>query len=61
MNRRETILITGAIGTLRSEVIRQFSRDSLDTNVKKAIHSVENSNKVLHPKVSIVPIDYDNK
>jgi uncharacterized protein YbjT (DUF2867 family) len=42
----ETILVTGATGTVGSEVIKQLSRDRTDINIKAGVHSVENAKKV---------------
>jgi uncharacterized protein YbjT (DUF2867 family) len=39
---QETILVTGATGTLGSEVVKQLSRNKSDVKVKAAVHSNEN-------------------
>ena len=41
MGMVETILITGATGTVGSEVIKQLSRATRDSNIKAAVHSAE--------------------
>jgi uncharacterized protein YbjT (DUF2867 family) len=55
----ETILVTGATGTLGSEVVRQLSGDESDVKIKAAVHSIENAKKVQHEKVEAIQIDYD--
>lgn len=58
----ETILVTGATGTVGSEVVRQLSRDALNYNIKAGIHSIENANKVQrYDRAKAVQIDYDNE
>ena len=57
--KQETILITGASGTVGSEVVKQLSRNGQAVNIKAAIHSVQNANKVSqYDRVQIVQIDY---
>ncbi len=41
----ETILVTGATGTVGSEVVKQLSGVMTDINIKAAVHS---QNKVVH-------------
>lgn len=41
-----TILVTGATGTVGSEVVKQLSSDSSSYNIKAGVHSIENANKV---------------
>ena len=55
----ETILVTGATGTLGSEVVKQLSGNKSDTKIKAAVHSVENTKKVQYENVEAVQIDYD--
>jgi uncharacterized protein YbjT (DUF2867 family) len=58
----ETILVTGATGTVGSEVVKQLSRDASNYNIKAGIHSIENANKVQqYDRVKAVQIDYDKK
>jgi len=57
----EKILVTGATGTLGSEVVRQLSKDTSDINIRAAIHSIENINKVQYPRVDAIQIDYDKQ
>ena len=58
----ETILVTGATGTVGSEVIKQLSRDALNYNIKAGVHSIENANKVQqYDRVRAVQIDYDKQ
>jgi uncharacterized protein YbjT (DUF2867 family) len=55
----ETILVTGATGTVGSEVVKQLSSATSDINIKAAVHSVENAKKVQYDRVEAVQIDYD--
>jgi uncharacterized protein YbjT (DUF2867 family) len=58
----ETILVTGATGTVGSEVIKQLSRDASNYNVKAGVHSIENAKKVQqYDRVKAVQIDYDKQ
>ena len=41
-----TILITGATGTVGSEVVKQLSSATSTVKIKAAIHSVENVKRV---------------
>ena len=55
----ETILVTGATGTVGSEVIRQLSENTSAVNIKAAVHSVENAKKIQNFKrVEPIQIDY---
>jgi uncharacterized protein YbjT (DUF2867 family) len=56
--KQETILVTGATGTLGSEVVKQLSRNKSDVKVKAAVHSNENVKKVQHERVEAIQIDY---
>jgi uncharacterized protein YbjT (DUF2867 family) len=57
---QETILVTGATGTVGSEVVKQLSRATTDVNIKAAVHSIENVKKVVKDdRVEAVQIDYD--
>jgi uncharacterized protein YbjT (DUF2867 family) len=58
MKMAETILVTGATGTLGSEVVRQLS-NSTDVNIKAAARSVEKIKNLEGDKVKAVPIDYN--
>ena len=42
----ETILVTGATGTVGSEVVKQLSRDASGYNIKAGVHSIESSKKI---------------
>jgi D-arabinose 1-dehydrogenase-like Zn-dependent alcohol dehydrogenase len=53
----ETILVTGATGTVGSEVIKQLSSATSDINIKAAVHSVENAKKVQYDRVEAVQTD----
>ena len=58
----ETILVTGATGTVGSEVVKQLSRDASNYNIKAGIHSIENAKKVQqYERVKAVQIDYDKQ
>jgi uncharacterized protein YbjT (DUF2867 family) len=56
----ETILVTGATGTVGSEVVKQFSRDALNYDIKAGVHSIENADRVeQYDRVKAVQIDYN--
>jgi uncharacterized protein YbjT (DUF2867 family) len=56
----ETILVTGATGTVGTEVVKQLSNDTSDINIKAAVHSVQNVKKVSqYERVQTVQIDYN--
>ncbi|MGC2307717.1 MAG: SDR family oxidoreductase, partial [Nitrososphaeraceae archaeon] len=56
-----TILVTGATGTVGSEVLKQLSNDASSYNIKAGVHSIENANKVQqYDRVKVVQLDYDN-
>jgi uncharacterized protein YbjT (DUF2867 family) len=58
----ETILVTGATGTVGSEVVKQLSRDALNYNIKAGVHSIENADRVAqYDRVKAVQIDYDKQ
>ena len=60
MNMNETILVTGATGTVGSEVVKQLSRVALNYIIKAGIHSIENAQKVQqYDRVKPIQIDYD--
>jgi uncharacterized protein YbjT (DUF2867 family) len=44
--KQETILVTGASGTVGSEVVKQLSRNGHAVHIKAAVHSVENVKKM---------------
>jgi uncharacterized protein YbjT (DUF2867 family) len=54
----ETILVSGATGTVGSEVVRQLS-SSMDVNIKAAARSVEKIKNLEGDKVKTVSIDYN--
>jgi uncharacterized protein YbjT (DUF2867 family) len=55
-----TILVTGATGTVASELVKQLSSDASRFNIKAGVHSIENANKVQqYDRVKAVKIDYD--
>lgn len=56
---KETILVTGATGTLGSEVVKLLSNESANYSVKAGVHSIENAKKIDFPGVEIVQIDYN--
>ncbi len=58
----ETILVTGATGTVGSEVVRQLSRNASNYNIKAGVHSIENAKKIQqYDRVKAVQIDYDKE
>jgi uncharacterized protein YbjT (DUF2867 family) len=54
----ETILVTGASGTVGSEVINQLSSATTDANIMAAAHSIESIKKVIKSE-SVEPIQID--
>ena len=59
--KQETILVTGASGTVGSEVVKQLSRNGHAGHIKAAVHSDENLKKVKdeNNRVESVQIDYN--
>ena len=56
----ETIIVTGATGTVGSEVVKQLSKVGPNYNVKAGVHSINNANKIQqYDRVKPVQIDYD--
>lgn len=55
----DTILVTGATGTLGSKVVKQLSGNRSDVKIKAAVHSIENARKVQYEKVEAIQIGYD--
>jgi uncharacterized protein YbjT (DUF2867 family) len=55
---QETILVTGATGTLGSEVVKQLSRVTPAVNIKAGVHSAQNVKKN-SDRVEAVLIDYN--
>jgi uncharacterized protein YbjT (DUF2867 family) len=56
----ETILVTGANGTVGSEVINQLSSATPDANIRAGAHSIENIKKVAKSDiVEPIQIDYN--
>jgi uncharacterized protein YbjT (DUF2867 family) len=56
-----TILVTGATGTVGSEVLKQLSNEASSYNIKAGVRSIENANKVQqYDRVEVVQLDYDN-
>jgi NADPH-dependent curcumin reductase CurA len=58
MSMVETILVAGATGTVGSEVIKQLSSATRDSNIKAAIHSAERAKRVKYGMVEPIQIDY---
>ena len=57
---QETILVTGATGTLGSEVVKQLSSATPAVNIKAGVHSAQNVKKVKDgDRVEVVLIDYN--
>lgn len=58
--QQETILVTGASGTVGSEVVKQLSGNGHAVHIKAAVHSVENLKKVKdETKIKVIQIDYN--
>jgi uncharacterized protein YbjT (DUF2867 family) len=56
----ETILVTGASGTVGSEVINQLSSATADANIRAGAHSIESIKKVVKSDiVEPIQIDYN--
>ena len=55
---QETILVTGATGTLGSEVVKQLSSVTPAVNIKAGVHSAQNVKKD-SDRVEVVLIDYN--
>ena len=56
----ETVLVTGATGTVGSEVVKQLSKVGPNYNVKAGVHSINNANKIQqYDRIKPVQIDYD--
>jgi uncharacterized protein YbjT (DUF2867 family) len=54
----ETVLVTGASGTVGSEVLNQLSNATTDANIRAAAHSIESIKKVIKSE-SVEPIQID--
>ena len=52
-----TILVTGATGTVGSEVVKQLSAKG--ANVRACCHTLSKADKIRGPGVEIVEVDYD--
>jgi uncharacterized protein YbjT (DUF2867 family) len=55
----ETILVTGATGTVGSEVVNQLSNVKSDFKIKAAVRSVENAKKVKGDGIEVIQADYN--
>jgi uncharacterized protein YbjT (DUF2867 family) len=55
----ETILVTGATGTVGSEVVNQLSNIKSDFKIKAAVRSVENAKKVKGDGIEVIQADYN--
>lgn len=56
----ETILVTGATGTVGSQVVRQLAGAAPDVNIKAAGHPVQKVQKVMKSdRVKSIQIDYN--
>jgi uncharacterized protein YbjT (DUF2867 family) len=62
LDMNETVLVTGATGTVGSEVVRQLSSEASSYNIKAGIHSIKNADRVeQYDRVKAVQIDYDKQ
>lgn len=62
LNMNETILVTGATGTVGSEVVKQLSKDASGYNIMAGVHSIENAKRVQqYDRVKALQIDYDKQ
>jgi uncharacterized protein YbjT (DUF2867 family) len=62
LSMAETILVTGATGTVGSEVVNQLSNIKSDFKIKAAVRSVENAKKIQYfQRVEPIQIDYDTQ
>jgi uncharacterized protein YbjT (DUF2867 family) len=60
LNMNETILVTGATGTVGSEVVNQLSKSDIPIKIKTAVHLNGNAGKVGGSDgIETVPIDYN--
>ncbi len=56
----ETILVTGASGTVGSEVVNQLASATADANIRAGTHSIESTKKVVKSDiVEPIQIDYN--
>lgn len=53
-----TILVTGATGTIGSQVVKQLADSG--AQVRAAVHSMDRSQKIQNPGVELVEFDFDN-
>jgi uncharacterized protein YbjT (DUF2867 family) len=56
---QRTILVTDATGNVGSEVIKQLSKDTSDINVRAAVHSAKNTEKLKPNGIEVTQIDYN--
>lgn len=54
----DNILITGATGTLGSEVVRQLASVDSEVNIKAARHSLQSPEKIKDHRIKFVQIDF---
>lgn len=60
-SEKEKILVTGATGTVRSEVIKQLVSISTDNSIRAAVHSKDRADSLIQYEnrgVEIVELDY---
>jgi uncharacterized protein YbjT (DUF2867 family) len=60
MGMVETILVTGATGTVGSEVVNQLSNIKSDFKIKAGVRLAKNAKKIQNfPRAEPIQIDYD--
>ena len=57
--KQETILVTGATGTVGGEVVKQLSRDTPNHKIKAGFHSLDNIKKEQGKRIEFVHMDFN--